>query len=349
MDEWIEQNIQKLASLDSVFVTKDNKIIKSAKVLDATPQQVELNDFFEDNVDIFFTEDFTKHIISLKIDKLSNRGTTIFNPIEHKEIQVERSTKRYTLETRQDPIIITNILSDFEIAAMIEFNNTKVERITYTFQEALLKYFKSAEIYFFHEIMTSARGKTIKEFRKPIFISKINDPGSPENNSEKCIPGGVYFKRIKPFDRKIPPDAISDVTVPIYFNRNIPYGFIQVCSNKQVKREILDQLQNIAEKLNQQLLSAKIFEKSVEKVMVTDMSSLGLGTLFKNRKLVTIFKPNALVSFDLVFPGNQVLAASGFCRNVVGAGQGKIKAGLEFAALSGESSSYINTFLTGLQ
>jgi hypothetical protein len=249
----------------------------------------------------------------------------------------------------EEPIFITNVLSNLEIAALIQFNDSKVNKLVFLFRQALEKHFTFSEVNFFHEIMTSTRGKIINEYRKPIFITDMNDPASEENHNMHCIPAEVYFKQIKPFDRKMPPGTVSDITVPILFNNAIPYGFLHVTSAKKVQMAILDQLNKIALKLNNQLLFSKIFQKQPDKILITDASTNGLGILFTNRKLVTIFKKNALVNFDIIFPGANNFNVNGICRNMVGAGQGKIKAGLEFETKSVELDVFMQSYLDGIQ
>jgi hypothetical protein len=52
MDQWIQKNILKLNEVESVFATQKGKVLKSVRILAASPEMVEINDFFEDDIEI---------------------------------------------------------------------------------------------------------------------------------------------------------------------------------------------------------------------------------------------------------------------------------------------------------
>lgn len=346
MLEWIEKNLNLLTDAKSIFTLRNGEVDKQVKILKVSPQLIELDNFFEDDLSIFFIINLKKHKIELKIQNISKNGTTLFTPISHEESEVERSEKRIDLIEAGIELKMSNIISDFEIAAQIDFNDSKIDRITYTYIQALKKYFSYADIYFFHEIMTSARGKVVKEFRKPMFIADLDEPSAKDNDLPGTIPSEVFFKRVKPFDRKIPKDSRMDITVPILYNNLVPYGFIQVNSKAKIPDTILIQLKKIANKMTEQLRIAKIIQIYEKPLIVTDISYRGLGTAFTDRKLVTLFKNNAMVYFDIHFSERNSYPAVAFVRNVGSAGKGLIKSGLEFHTLPVSTETVMMSYLS---
>ncbi len=346
MLDWIQQNISIINSASSVFTLKNGIVDKTVKLLKVSPQIVELDNFFEDNVTIFFVTSLVRHTIELKIISLTDRGSTLFEPISHEESEIKRTAERIDLLAASKPITLSHMISDFEIAAQIDFHDSKIERISYIYSQALKKYFSNVEIYFFHEIMTSARGKLIKEFQKTMFIMDVNEATAQENDLPGTIPSEVFFKRIKPYDRKIPAQTLMDITVPIFYKNVVPYGFIHVNTPKQYPPAILKQLKNVASKLNEQLLLAKIIPVYESPVKAIDISLFGLGVAFTDRKLVTILKNDAMMFGELHFPGERTYPMTAFVRNISNVGKGTLRGGLEFYNLNPEFEAFLFTFIS---
>ena len=348
MDDWLTNNLDLIKNAKSVFVMQDGKMQKLVNVIAVNESKIELDNFFEDNICIYFILDKTKHMIDLQILNLSDHGTTYFEMLQHRQEEVKRAQVRVNLVKAQKKVFIVNYISDLEIAAAVEYNNTKIERASYVFSEALRRYFDYVEIYFFHEIMSSVRGKVIQEFKRPIFIYDVNEQHLPENDLEGTIPSEVFFKRIKPYSRRIEAGTQCDITVPILYAGQIPYGYIHVNSKKKYPPAMLAQITRVADKLNMQLLISKIIQPQSEKVALIDISYNGGAVLFGNRRLVTIFKSNALLSFDLVLPGGKTLRMTAYVRNVGSMGKGYVRAGLEFVSISEENQNYLDGFVSGL-
>ncbi len=349
MNDWLIENADSLKKEKTLFVKQHGDAGKIVRILSIQGDKIELDNFFESDVSIYYVHNKKKNIVDLAIDKLTNNGSTIFTFVAFRQEDVTRSEKRIDLLKKNNKIYIQNFISDYEIAAAIEYNNTKIERASYVFSEALKRYFENVEIYFFHEIMTSVRGKVIQEFKKPMFISNIKEPHLPENDIGGTIPSQVFFKRIKPFARKIDETTICDITVPIMYAGKVPYGFIYVNSKKKYPPAMLEQLNRVAEKLNAQLQLAKIIQPVAERVPVINISYHGIGLFFNNRKLVTIFKPNALMGLQIVLEdGAKPLRQVGYVRNLSSAGKGYMRAGLEFVDLQDDVADYWDGFVSGL-
>lgn len=326
---WLADNLEIIQQAQSVFAASEGGPQKVVRLLRVSPEEIEIDNFFETDISIFFVYNKIRHILDLSILRITEKGTTLFEPGEHREETVTRSEKRINLIEKKQELYIANFISDYEIAAQVEYHHTKIERAKYLFAEALKKYFYFVEIYFFHEIMTSSRGKAMREFKKPIFIYNINNK-VPENDLDGTTPSEVYFKRIKPFDRRIPQDAQMDITVPIVYANQVPYGFIYTNSEKQWPTKMLDQVKGISGKLNDQLIKAKVIVPIETQMRVLDISYSGLSVVFQNRRLLSVLKENANFVGDLLLPGGEKAPIAALVRNVGSAGRGFLRAGLQF-------------------
>lgn len=78
---------------------------------------------------------------------------------------------------------------------------------------------------------------------------------------------------------------------------------------------------------------------------MADISSKGLGVVFKDRKIIRYFKENSVVIFSLVLPGNKAVSMMSIVRHIDILENKVIKIGFEIMEVDEFTRDLFNEFI----
>ncbi len=299
-----------------------------------------------DNSLIFTRHKDTVICAYLRFCEARSKDIFVFNPVMFQVMSAERKDVRKLLNIRdrnKELIFATNVISDYNIRNSISHEKQKVERI-----KEIIKYnneqnYKHLKLYFCEQGMKDSRMKYFYSKRSPIFIPDFQK-FTIRNQDELLY---FYMNNIYKKDRflNIRQEFRSEVSVPILYNTKIPYGYIQVNETSPFSRTALSVIQRIAVLANELGNELKIFTASGDRLLVSDVSTGGLGVVFKDSKLIPNYKQDSYVSLDMLLPQNKKASILADVRHLEMMENKVIKVGFEIKDMDNLSVSNYESFL----
>ena len=100
--------------------------------------------------------------------------------------------------------------------------------------------------------------------------------------------------------------------------------------------------------VEQLLQKNKVFLKTEEKLIVSDVSKRGIGVVFKDKRFFRYFEENSLVYFDLLLPDNKKVNILSIVQNISAMGTNAFKIGCEIKDIDALSEVYYDEFLESI-
>lgn len=284
--------------------------------------------------------------------KLSGRDEDsmyLFHPVKFQVMSQSRKEGRYSFEEGGDSkqvLYITNLISDFIISNSLALAPKKVDQVKETLKFDLTKQFQHVKIYFINEGTTDTRMKQFYENPVPIFIPDLNSP--PPSDIEKSFNSyinNIYSKDYYLQNRK---NLISEVSVPILYKGRIPYGYIQINSEKGMTEAVVTIIKRMAIVAEELFKKNNIFYIETDRLLVSDVSYSGMGVVFRDRKYIRSFKENSYIYYDLILPANKKASMLSVVRNIELMENKIIKVGFSIKDVDALSEVYYQEFLESI-
>lgn len=255
-------------------------------------------------------------------------------------------------ETRQGVNIHNqNIVYLHEIMSeniMIESLNQKKSKIN-DIKEVLMfqkkDFCRELKIFFINEDPNDPRMKYFKRGNSKI---EIRDSGNIDKTKSSMYE--YYVTNILPRDKdlKVKKEITSEVSIPLLWNKSIPFGYIQVNASKNISVSqvtIIKRMAALAENMAKEL---KLFYNINQRFILSDISPGGFSIVFSDRRFVKVFKENNLISVDMHLPGkiNATILAS--VRHLDILSTGFVKVGFMNVKMDDINSEYYKKFLSSL-
>jgi hypothetical protein len=231
-----------------------------------------------------------------------------------------RGEERKSLEgidkgTSKNIIFATNLISYSMIQNSLAMETKKIERIKEYVGKELSEAFNYSKILFCNEGKGDGRMQYFLKNKKPIYIPQIINGTSGESETEKR---NFYINTIYAKDHFLQSkrEFISEISVPILYRLKMSYGYIQINNKSMLTSSTLSLVKKFAISIDDLLNKEKVFPKSEEKLIISNMSKNGLGIVFKERKYIRYFKENNLVYFDILLPEKKVASVLAIVRNI---------------------------------
>jgi hypothetical protein len=217
--------------------------------------------------------------------------------------------------TSKSIIFATNLISYSMIQNSLAMESKKIERIKEYVGKELSEAFNFAKIFFCNEGKGDSRMQYFFKNKKPIYIPQIISDTPGKSDTEKL---NFYINTIYAKDHFLQSkrEYISEISVPILYRLKMPYGYIQINNKNIFTSSTLSLAKKFAISIDDLLNKEKVFPKSEEKLIISNMSKNGLGIVFKERKYIRYFKENNLVYFDILLPEKKIASVLAIVRNI---------------------------------
>ncbi len=231
-----------------------------------------------------------------------------------------RGEERKTLETpyhgqSKNILFVTNLISHSIIQNSLAMETKKIQRIKDFVNTQMSEAFNHVKIFFCNEGKADSRMMHFMRDKKPIFIPMINSTEKEETARDKqnFYINNIYSKDHFLQNRK---EFISEISVPLLYKLKLPYGYIQLNNTNILTSSTLVIAKKFASTIEELLNKEKVFPKSEEKLIVSNMSKNGVGIVFKERKYIRYFKENNYIYFDLLLPESKIASILAIVRNI---------------------------------
>lgn len=275
-----------------------------------------------------------------------SEDTFVFIPIKFQILSESRKEDRKLvhIEGGKSIIYMNNLINDYIIERGLSTADKKIDKIKEIAEFELKKKFDHVKIVFIHEAKSDIRLKHVLTVSKTIFISNLNvnpDPGSEEDFNYYI--NNIYKADISLSSRN---QYVSEVTVPIFYNGLIPYGYIQVNSSLPISDGMAEVCRRMSIVVDQLLKKNAIFFPLETKFLVADLSTNGIGFVFREKKFLRYFQENSKVSFDIMLPTRKKVFMGALIRNINFMENNVIKIGCELSSMDETSRANYDEFIS---
>lgn len=257
---------------------------------------------------LFYIRDNEEVVFSHAVLKSKNsNGIFVYEPLDIQILPIPRKEERKSITSInsavEQPVYISNIISDFIIHESLNLSRRRVDMIKDELLKKLLNIYPVSEIIFLNDKVKDSRMLYFNKLRKPFFIKNIRDIDNQEKvNSEddlKYYKSYIYDKDSLDTRAK----AVSEVCVPLLYKMMMPFGYVKSSSITELDDEDYSVIRKFGMSASTVYTNDKqIIISSDDKIAVTDLSMSGLGIFFKDRVLIKHFKENSLIVFSIFLP-----------------------------------------------
>jgi hypothetical protein len=244
-------------------------------------------------------------------------------------------------------IFITNIISYSIIQNSLVMESKKIERIKEFVGKEMSEAFNYSKIFFCNEGKGDSRMQYFFKNKRPIYIPQINNsaPGESEKEKYNFYINTIYVKDHFLQSQK---EYVSEISVPILYRLKMPYGYVQLNNKNIFTSSTLSLAKKFAIHIDELLNKEKVFPKSDEKLIVSNMSKKGIGIVFKERKHIRYFKENNLVYFDILLPEKKIASVLAIVRNITLSDNNIIQIGCSLEEIDALSEVNYDEFLDSI-
>jgi hypothetical protein len=285
----------------------------------------------------------------MKFWEARNADTFIFNPEKFQIITAARRHDRKNVGEAGDKKVIyaTRIITEYLIHHSLSDHIKEVERIKERILYDNENVYDYVKVYFADDEIDDPRMNYFRNNRGAMFIPDIRN-GALDTTDEKA----EYYKNSilkKDADFMKDKNLVSEVLVPVMYNAQIPFGYLQVNRTKPFTNGILPVIKRTASLIEQLCNDYKIFTAMEEKFIISDVSTRGFGIVFNDRKYIPYFKEKSFVSLDIILPDNRKAAVLARVRHLEILEEKLIKAGLEIIEMDTMGLSSYEDFVRSVR
>jgi len=139
--------------------------------------------------------------------------------------------------------------------------------------------------------------------------------------------------------------------VPILYHGKIPYGYIQINSEKPLTDGIFSVIRRMGVVTDELFKKYKIFIPENDRLLVADASASGIGIVFRERKYIRYFKEGSYVIGDILLPNGTKANVLTVVRNITLMENKIIKVGCQIKDIDALSEVHYHEYLesTGMK
>ena len=238
------------------------------------------------------------HIIPLTVEDdlyvFETEGSQIyFAPRREKRFQIN--------EYEGQKVTASNLISGFVIRESLMQNQARIDWLRQEILSGVSKGYNHVSVHFLGDGYSDIRMSRIMDEREPIFITDIR--AAPESEKE-CAYSEEYTREIYYHDTVLRENnLVSEITVPLMYKMMMPFGYIQVNSTEALSAEEFFMIKRLGMAYSESLSKDRqLFKPSADTITICDLSSRGLGMIFKEKNLRHHFREDTLISFTAFFP-----------------------------------------------
>ncbi len=290
-----------------------------------------------DIIVVFVRKGHNNIYLSMKFLERSE-DTFLFIPIKFQIISESRKEDRKLMKVEgggKSIIYANHLITENMIHRELSAAGRKIDKVKEVVEFELKKKFESVKIIFSYEVKSDSRFKFIMKNMRPLYIPNLNEDPLPELEDDF----NHYINNIYRSDSSVSVrnQYIAEITAPVIHNEVIPYGYVQVNGSKPFSEGILEVCKRMAIVVDQLLIKSNLLAPLDEKFLISDLSSGGVGFVFKNKRWVRSFQEGNKVSFEIMLPTRKKAQIAAIVRNITFMDNGIIKVGVEIDEMSDQS------------
>lgn len=287
------------------------------------------------------------HTIYLSMKHIErSEDTFVFLPVKFQILSESRKEDRKLvhIEGGKSIIYMSNLINDYIIDRGLSTAEKKIDKIKEIAEFELKKKFDHVKIIFIYEAKSDIRLKHVISSGKTIFIPNLNENPDPSGEEDfNYYINNIYKADISLSSRN---QYVSEVTVPVFYNGIIPYGYIQVNHTQPISDGMAEVCRRMAIVVDQLLKKNGIFCPLETRFLVADLSKSGLGFVFKEKKYLRYFQENSHISFDIMLPTRKKAIMGAVIKNIIFMDNNIIKIGCEISSMDDTSRANYEEFIS---
>jgi len=269
----------------------------------------------------------------------------IFTPVKFQVITFVRRHYRIDLDENNTKQIIfmNNVICPVNLEISFENEKKKVDQIKTNILTNLGKLFDLVKVFFVGEKIVDTRFRhfTSEPIPEPIYIPNINEPNSVADKKKfENYKTNIYLPDFSIKSKKI----ISEITVPLLIDNKMPYGYIQINSNKVLSPTIVDQIKTYAQQINKYFVQNSIFRPLPDKFLITNVSSGGFAIAFKDKKYIRLFPSKTSMLVEMQLPNDQIIKSYSMACHTT-PDNNMISIGFQIVAMDDDDRSIFEEFI----
>lgn len=269
----------------------------------------------------------------------------LFHTMKMQIISAIRSEERESVtEGGKSLLFVSNVLSGTIIERTMALESRKVDLIKQTILNHLDQMFSYKKIFFINEGMSDIRMRHFYEKHAEYIIGDFNSIDK-NNPAERYYLDNIYNKDYFLINRK---QYISEAACAFTYKNAIPIGYLQVNHSVPMDTSALEIIRRLTSQSSKLFQQAGLFKALEENLLVSDISSKGLGIVFKERSYIRYFPEKSYVHFELKLPDQVRISMLTIVRNISFLENKIIKVGCEILEIDESSRKVYDHFLDQL-
>ena len=235
-----------------------------------------------------------------------NKNVFTFMPVKFQIIKLLRKDQRIDLNSGGKRIIfISSMISQIDLETNILAEKKKVEQVKNKITAELGKIFEKMKIFFIGEKQADTRFRYFLTNTNTIYIPDINN--APVDDASAEEQHKYYMENIYAADYQSKSSGfISEITPPLLYRKQMPYGYIQINSAQTLVSSTTLQLKAYASRIEQIFEKSEIFKPSAERFIVIDVSQGGFAIAFKDKKFLRLFQQNVSICVKMLLADKDI-------------------------------------------
>ena len=297
---------------------------------------------------VFFTSQDEKVIISYmaKEDQKSEE-IALYNPSSFQIVSSTRDeNRRDVVKVKNALLYARNMISEHHIYDNIKKNHEKVEKIKKLIMQNEADSKNLFKIKILSEISNDTRRNFFKEFNRPLFVSSR----FKDENDSRNIDIKYYLNHIYSNDNDLMNESsiISEISVPIIYQKKINIGYLQVNSSSVLTLSALHNYKRLAMIIENKIIENKIIEEEENGFLVSNISPGGLCIVYKDNGKRNIFMKKGLTYFDILLPYRQKVSLVSEVRHIVDMPNDVKKIGFKILEIDKQGEKFLTKYLKEL-
>ena len=286
-------------------------------------------------------------VASMNFFSQKDRDILLFSPQKFQIITKPRAGERHSLGINNQSIVLMNsVMTENVIHESLSNKKDRVRAITETIEFQKKDNFNYMKLFFLHYDKNDLRMKFFKRGNSILAIDNIHQkPVAYENSIKSFYLNNIYKRDSELKNRE---ELVSEVSVPLLYNRSLPFGYIQVNSSSRLTKSHMSIIQRMAILAQDMTRELKLFSDVTQRFLLSDVSQRGFSVVFKDKRFVKIFKENDLVFSELQFYGKKKAHLLSSVRHIDLLSNGNIKIGFMLMNSDETSKAVYNNFLNSV-
>ena len=226
-----------------------------------------------------------------------------FAPRKEQRIQIDAAPGKKT--------VISQLISNFVIKESLMQNQSRVDWLRHEIASGITEKYDYIKVFFLGDKNIDARMSILMDDRESIFVPDINS--AKQGNDNETDPA-LYMQNIYHLENELAEkNLVSEISVPLMYKMMMPFGYIQANRRYPLTEEDLFKLKRLGLAYSESISrDNSLFSPSGDTITISDLSSGGLGIIFREKSIAKHFREDALVIFTAYLPDST--HASILCR-----------------------------------